>query len=334
MSTPALFCPKKYCPYHGDCNNVIYHYGFYTTKNDSEPRQRFECVGGGHTFSETAFSDIYGKHGSFREYSICGKLYCYGLNICEISDILEHDYRTIESWTDCISRKSKVFHLSMCISLLVSFLQLDELWSYLKKKDKKLWVFTSIENNSRFWFNFELGSRTKVTANKLLKTLSSMILVPGGEVIRFTTDKLAAYVHAIEEHFSGKYAYLQIVKVRYKRILRTVKKVYVKGKPTDFTGKTQNTSYVEKHNLTLRDRVTYLGRKTIAYCKSKVQFERIMWINLFDYNYIKYHKSLRIEISEEKIFMKKKYIHQTPAMKRRITKKALNWRFLLTTPVL
>ncbi len=221
----------------------------------------------------------------------------------------------------------------MSISLISKFLQLDEIWSYVKNKKKTLWGFTSIDTDSRFWFNFELGSRTKHTANKLLKVLKSMILIPTGDKIKFTTDKLAAYEHAIEEHFSEDYAYLQIVKLRYKRILRTVKKVFVKGSKDDFTGKTQNTSYVERHNLTLRDRVSYLGRKTIAYCKSKIQFKRIMWINLFDYNYIKYHKSLRIKICESKIKFVKKYIHQTPAMKIGITKNTLNWRFLLTYPV-
>ena len=116
--------------------------------------------------------------------------------------------------------------------------------------------------------------------------------------------------------------------------MRTVKKVFVKGGKDDFTSKTQNTSYVERHNLTLRDRVSYLGRRTIAYCKSKVQFKRIIWINLFDYNYIRYHKSLRVQITETKLKFVKKYIHQTPAMKIGITKTALNWRFLLTCPIL
>ena len=59
-----------------------------------------------------------------------------------------------------------------------------------------------------------------------------------------------------------------------------------------------------------------------------------MWINLFDYNYIKHHKSLRVEIYEKVGFMQRKYNHQTPAMKIGITKKSLNWRFLLTCPVL
>ena len=83
------------------------------------PRQRFECVNGGHTFSETAFSDIYGKHGSFKEYSACCKLYCYGLNANEIADILGRDYRTIIAWTECISNKAKKFHLFICIAMVI-----------------------------------------------------------------------------------------------------------------------------------------------------------------------------------------------------------------------
>jgi IS1 family transposase len=285
-------------------------------------------------FSETAFSDIYGKHGSFKEYSQCCKLLSYGLNADEIADILDRDVRTILSWIECIANKAEKFHLFMCISLIINFLQLDELWSYVNNKKKQLSGFTSIDAKSRFWLNFELGSRTKHTANKLLKGLSNMILILSGKIIKFTTDKLSAYVHAIEEHFSGKYAYLQIVKKRYKKILITVKKVFVRGSDIDFPGKTQNTSYIERHNLTLRDRVSYLGRKTIAYCKKKAHFKRIMWINLFDYNYIRFHKSLRTKISNTTKKFEKKYIHKTPAMELIITKKQLNWKFLLTYPIL
>lgn len=334
QKTTKLFCPDITCSCYGELEHNVIRYGTYTTKNDKTPRQRFKNNTCGHTFSETAFSDIYGKHGSFKEYEQCCKLYCFGLNASEIADILGRDYRTIIDWTDCISKKAEKFHIFVSILLIIKFLQLDEIWSYVKNKKQKLWGFTSIDADSRFWLNFELGSRTKHTANKLLKGLALMILIPLGTNIKFTTDKLAAYVHAIEEHFSGKYAYLQIVKKRYKKILRTVKKVFIKGNKDDFTGKTQNTSFVERHNLTLRDRVSYLCRKTIAYCKSKVQFKRIMWINLFDYNYVKYHKSLRIKISESKIKFVKKYIHQTPAMKIGITKSTLNWRFLLTCPIL
>jgi len=222
-----VFCPNPKCSHYKKIVSVI-KWGFYTTKKDNISRQRFLSKTCNCTFSETAFSGLYGKHGSFKEYEQCCKLYCYGLNTEEIADVLERDPRTISSWTVAISNKAEKFHLFNAINLIISFLQLDELWSYLKKKDKKLWLFTSIDPKSRFWLNFELGSRTKFTANKLLKGLSSMILTPKDEFIKFTTDKLSAYVHAIETNFTGKYAYLQIVKKKYKRILITVKKYLLK----------------------------------------------------------------------------------------------------------
>ncbi len=75
-----------------------------------------------------------------------------------------------------------------------------------------------------------------------------------------------------------------------KRHLVTVKKCFVKGTEEDFPEKTQNTSYIERFNLTLRQHVAYLTRKTLGYCKNKQHFKQILWINLFNYNYIQFHR--------------------------------------------
>ncbi len=64
-----LFCPNKNCICYDELNHPIIRYGTYTTKTDNTPRQRFKNNTCGCTFSETAFSCIYGKHGSFKEYS-------------------------------------------------------------------------------------------------------------------------------------------------------------------------------------------------------------------------------------------------------------------------
>jgi len=141
------------------------------------------------------------------------------------------------------------------------------------------------------------------------------------------------YNQAITKHFNGLCSYLQIVKQRYKKKLKTVKKHMVIGSISDFPKGTQNTSFVERHNLTISDRICYLRRKTLGYCKKKIHLKWILWINLFDYNYITFHKSLRIKIAEN-VFMKKSYIHQTPAMKIGITESQLNWKFLFTCPIL
>jgi hypothetical protein len=118
-------------------------------------------------------------------------------------------------------------------------------------------------------------------------------------VLKITTDQLAAYKPALKKHFApSKYHYLQIVKQRFKRRLVTVNKGFVSGTETDFPKSTPNTSFIERFNLTLRQHVSYLTRTTLGYCKNRVNFKNILLINIYHYNYIQFNKSLRQKITE------------------------------------
>lgn len=137
LNTQAhLFCPRKSCGHFKSTDNKIIKYGIYTTKGDSKPRQMFYCKGGSHQFSETSFSGLWGKHGSFKEYEQAAKLKCYGLNEAQVADVIDKDERTIAAWTKPIAKKSLQFHIWICtaIGLMIRFLQMDELWSYVINK--------------------------------------------------------------------------------------------------------------------------------------------------------------------------------------------------------
>lgn len=332
-----LYCPRQSCPYHQKTDNKITKDGTYTTTNDPDPRQMFRCCGGQHRFSETGYSELFGKHGSFKLYEQVAKLSCAGVSSQDIADVLELDVRTVESWQRCISKKSNSFHSFICTFLVLNllFLQMDELWSYLGKKQKQLWVFIGFEVETRFWINFELGSRTTYTATKLVSGIKKYFKSLADKPLKITTDKLAAYKNALQSVFKETpYVYLQIVKRRLHKRLVTVKKCFVKGTAEDFTGKSQNTSYIERFNLTLRQRVSYLQRKSLGYCKNKSNFNAILWINLFDYNYCQPHKSLRLAIDQPgNQRFQKKWQHRTPAMAMGLTNQALSWRFLFLAPI-
>ena len=296
-----LFCPREGCVCYQSYDNKITKDGIYKTKSDSVPRQMYYCHGGGHRFSETGYSRLFGKHGSYKEYEQVAKLSTYGLSPDAIADVLGIDVRTVELWLMALGNKGQQVHFYLCLSVGISilFLQMDELWSYLKNKSRQLWVFVALESETKFWINFELGSRTINTANRLVKGLKRLGTWGNDHILKVTTDKLAAYKNSLANIMGDiQYAYLQIVKRRVKRRLVTVKKLFVKGTANDFPGKTQNTSFIERLNLTLRQHVSYLQRKTLGYCKSKNNFSIIMWINLFNYNYIQFHKSLRVRIND------------------------------------
>jgi IS1 family transposase len=235
-----------------------------------------------------------------------------------------------------MAKKSEQFHYFICLTLPLNllFIQMDELWSYLKGKHHQLWIFIAFEVYSRFWIGFELGSRTTSTANRLVEQIKRFGNWTQGVILKITTDKLAAYKNALAKHLAGiPYHYLQIVKQRFKRRLITVKKYFVIGSEKDFPAKTQNTSFIERFNLTLRQHVSYLVRKTLGYCKNKTHFKYTLWINLYNYNYIQLHKSLRQRINDNQEKFKKQYHHYTPAMKMELTNTPLNWRDLMTVPI-
>lgn len=336
-TTLPLFCPRHDCEFYGLHDNKITKDGTYTTKNDNVKRQMFYCCRGKHRFSETGYSGLFGKHGSFKEYTQTSKLFSYGLSCDKTADVLEKDKRTIDTWRNQIGGKSKIFHITLCmlVGIAVEFLQMDELWSFFKRKNDQLWIFAAIESKTKFWITFEFGSRTVWTASRLLKNIKILLKDNDDTVIKITTDKFAAYKNALEKVFNDiTYYYLQIVKKRYRKKLITVKKNFIKGNSENFPSGTRNTSFIERLNLTLRQNISYLRRKTLGYCKSTNKLKSTMWINLLNYNYIRPHKSLRIRISNQKNKFTKRYKHNTPAMMTGLTSDPLTWRELITAPVL
>ena len=166
-----LFCPRTTCPCHQKLDNTITKDGVYTTKGDKVTRQMLCCKKGKHRFSETGYCDLFGKHGSFKEYGQMCKLSCHGLSTDAIADVLEKDSRTIATWQRGVAKKTNLFHDLVCLSITLAVLsmQMDEPWPFLRNKNNQSWAFVGFGADSRFWMSFELGSRTAHTATKLVK---------------------------------------------------------------------------------------------------------------------------------------------------------------------
>ncbi|MDM8544762.1 hypothetical protein QUF90_27130 [Desulfococcaceae bacterium HSG9] len=75
-----LFSPREGCVCYRSYENKITKDGLYTTASDSVPGLMLYCHGGEHRFSETGYSELFGKHGSFKEYEQAAKSSTYGLS--------------------------------------------------------------------------------------------------------------------------------------------------------------------------------------------------------------------------------------------------------------
>jgi IS1 family transposase len=113
-------------------------------------------------------------------------------------------------------------------------LQLDEMWSFVKKKRKKQWIWIALDQNTREIVGLYIGDRSKKSAEKLWQSLSP--------VYRQCAICYTNFWESSSEVLPFK---------RHRPV----------GKES---GKT---SYIERLNNTLRQRISRLVRKTFSFSK-------------------------------------------------------------------
>ena len=127
--------------------------------------------------------------------------------------------------------------------------ELDEMWSYVQKKDNKRWLWLAIDHSKGDILAYTFGSRKDEVCVELQK-----LLEPFG-IKMFYTDGWGAYERKLDsdKHTVGK----------------------------------KNTQTIERKNLTLRTRIKRLCRKTICFSKSVIMHDIVIGlvINILDFGW-------------------------------------------------
>jgi IS1 family transposase/transposase-like protein len=130
-------------------------------------------------------------------------------------------------------------------------IQCDEMWSFVGSKNNKQWIWLAIDQDSREIVGVYVGSRDRKGAQGLWDSLPAVYR----QCAVCYTDFWSAY----ETVFPSK---------RHKAV----------GKES---GKT---SYIERFNLTLRQRVSRLVRKTLSFSKKAENHIGAIWNFVHHYN--------------------------------------------------
>ncbi len=191
------------------------------------------------------------------------------------------------------------------------FLELDEIWGFIGKKQKHVrtsdspevgdvWTFVALDAETKIVPTFRVGKRTAPMACAFLKDLSSRLR----NRVQISTDELASYVGAVEEGFGGEVDYGQIVKSysvedgRYPEGKYSPPEEVVQVTRTIVTGTPDptkiSTSYVERNNLTMRMHVRRLTRLTNGFSKRLANFKAAIGLHFGYYNFVKRHATLRM----------------------------------------
>ena len=130
-------------------------------------------------------------------------------------------------------------------------IQCDELWSFVDNKGNKQWIWLALDAKSREIVGVYIGARDSAAASELWKSLPPVYR----QCAVAYTDFWAAYSKVLPR-----------------------KRHQAVGKET---GKT---SYIERFNNTLRQRVSRLVRKTLSFSKSLNNHIGAIWYFIHHYN--------------------------------------------------
>jgi len=204
-----------------------------------------------------------------------------------------------------------------CANLMDSYMrnlkcqnvQVDEIWTFIGKKQRHLkdtdnleelgdqWVFVALDADSKLIPSYLVGKRTGENAQAFIADLSNRL----NNRVQLSSDSMSAYPDAVELAFGAKVDYGQLVKAyeaeplgpgRYSppQIIRA-DRIVISGTPKQSK---ISTSYVERQNLTMRMQMRRFTRLTNAFSKKLENLKAAVALHFAHYNFVRIHGSLRV----------------------------------------
>ncbi|WP_438044980.1 IS1 family transposase [Sorangium sp. So ce128] len=188
-------------------------------------------------------------------------------------------------------------------------IELDEQWSFIAKKDKRVtaedpaeygdvFTFTAFARRSKLVISYAVGKRDQATTNAFLADLRARLLV----VPQITSDGLAVYISAVDASFRGCADYAMVIKEygynkspdhKYEpaRDASFIRKTAVFGAPDP---KRMSTSGVERYHLTARHINGRKRRLALSFSKTQRSHRAAVSLSVCAYNLTRIHASLRV----------------------------------------
>lgn len=202
-----------------------------------------------------------------------------------------HADATIARWLNRMGNHAQGWHNRLFRNLVFTVLQLDELYTRVRGIASARWLWLAIDPVSKAIPSLHIGERTKQDAFALAHDVQQRLLPDTVPV--FATDGLRSYFYAITAHFgswtrpprarkdhwqvSDDLQHGMLIKRKHKnrKTITTTRMAY--GKRSGLFDKLQQvglrrliqTAFIERVNLTFRQCVSSLSRRTWAYAQSE-----------------------------------------------------------------
>lgn len=288
-----------------ECNIETKRFG--KNRNGS---QRFRCMECGKTYTQAQERPLGDMRIDPEKAAQVLNLLLEGMSIRSVERVTEMHRDTIMKLLVVAGEKCERVMAAKVRGLKVKDVELDEVWSFIGKKQKQVrpsddpnfgdaYCFVAIERHSKLVINIALGKRDQVTTNAFVEGVRDAI-APKAE-FQITTDGFAPYRIAVPDTFGDRVDFAQLIKVyranpegerRYSpaEVVNT-EVVPVAGYPERDR---ICTSIIERSNLTLRMHVRRFTRLTNAFSKKWENHWAMICLFYTWYNFCKVHRTLRV----------------------------------------
>jgi IS1 family transposase len=195
-------------------------------------------------------------------------------------------------------------------NLRCQYVQADEIWCYVGKKDKRIrkddssemgsqWVFVAMDAETKLVPVYTVGKRNEETTWYFVNELAERVSTR----IQLTTDGYVYYNSHVEDAFGSEVDFAQLIKLygQYGQHDTDVK--YSPSPIVEVVSKVRNgdpdparicTSHIERQNLTMRMQMRRFTRLTNAFSKKLRHLKAACALHFAHYNFCRVHSSLRV----------------------------------------
>ena len=258
--------------------------------------RRFRCPQCKRTYTESHRRTLDTMYISEDRAVLALQLLLEGNSIRSTERITKLDRNTIMSLLVRAGERCKRLMDEQMRNLHLEHLQIDEIWTYVQKKARRIrsadspevgdqWVFVALDETTKLVPAFHVGKRHQEDTREFLWDLYNRM---NGKT-QITTDGLRHYTQLVklfgewgQHDANARYSPSPIVEV--------LSKVRTGNPDPDHI----STSHVERQNLTMRMAIRRFTRLTNAFSKKLANLKAAVALHFAYYNFCRVHSSLRV----------------------------------------